>query len=32
MDIVDEYINFFMNVSTNNIDEKVNKVLEKKKN
>lgn len=32
MDLVNEYTNFFMSVSTNNIDEKVNKVLEKKKN
>jgi hypothetical protein len=32
MDIVDEYTNFFMNISINNTDEKVNKVLEKKKN
>ena len=32
IDIVDEYTNFFMSVSINNADEKVNKVLEKKKN
>ena len=32
MDIVDEYTNFFINVSTANTDENINKVLEKKKN
>lgn len=32
MDLVNEYINFFMNVSSTNADEKVNKVLEIKKN
>ena len=32
MNLVNEYINFFISVSSNNIDENVNKVLEKKKN